>query len=139
MRKIILLPMLVSGIVGCSFGNSVSSIPPSPYLFSNLVIHDTGSEKCVSHNAEFFFTCESNSILNIEIIYSSQPASYIVLPVSLPLGIESSVSGECSAEPVQNYSCKINMTATNVESGAAYEFLLNGSLGSEKFITVYYN
>ena len=139
MRNIVLLIAIVSGVTACRFGSNSSSVPPNPYLFSNLVIDDMGTANCTSQNAGFTFICGSNSNLRLRITYSSQPASYIVMPTNLPLGVESSLSGICSTEPVFNYSCTINMAAVNVGSGATYGFLLIGSLGIESFITVIYN
>ena len=138
MRNIILLMIIASGLVACSFGSSSSTPPPTPYLFSNLVINDIGTEDCVSNNAGFTFTCNSTSVLHLTITYASQPASYLVMPTILSKNIMLSTSGVCSTEPVLDYSCTIDVSAINAESGTTYDFVLNGSLGPESFIQVIY-
>ena len=123
----------------CNSGSSSSPTPPTPaqYEFGNFNFSDSSSN---CSGVGVFGTTEcvaNNSTVTFNLSYSSNPASYLVIPAqaTLPQGITISTSGTCSTSAVTSYSCQITLTSANANSGVV-SIPLNGSLGQESFITI---
>ncbi len=123
----------------CNSGGSSSPTPPTPtqYEFSEFSFTNSSSN---CSGVDVFGTAEcsaNNSTVTFNISYSSNPASYLVIPTqdTLPQGITISTSGLCSSSAVPSYSCIITLTAESANIGTV-AIPLNGLLGQENFITV---
>ena len=139
LKNTFLLALLAGSLAACNFGSSGTNPPPTPYLFSQLSVAESG-QFCSGSTGNTVFNCATTSDLYLKIAYTSQPAAVVVLGTQLPFGvIESAPSGICAPQPVtNNYSCTFRFIAANVESGAFFKLVFDGSLGQESFITVTY-
>jgi len=128
-------------LVACNSGSSSSSPTPAPtqYTFSSIS-YGGDSTNCTGSLGTYTCVASGSSNVNFNIAYSSNPISYLAIPnqSSLPSGITISTNGVCSTSPVSSYSCSITISSTGTTSGSTVNIPLNGSLGTQNFITITY-
>lgn len=137
--SLILVVSLSVLLSACNSGGSSSPTPPTPtqYEFSEFSSTNSSSN-CSGVDVFGIAECSAhNSTVTFNVSYSSNPASYLVIPTqaTLPQGIRISTSGLCSSSAVSSYSCIITLTAESANIGSV-AIPLSGSLGQENFITV---
>ena len=132
--------LTVALLNACNSGSTSSSVTPqTQYYFTAMAINTSGLSGCTSINL-FNYSCNaSSSSLPLNISYTSQPASYLVSPTTIPTGVSFSTSGSCSTSPVSSYSCSFNISSSGVASGTVLSIPITGSLGQQNFITVIFN
>jgi len=128
-------------LVACNSGSSSSTPAPAPtqYTFSS-VSYGGDSTNCTGSLGTYTCVASGSSNVNFKLAYSSNPISYLAIPnqSSLPSGVTISTSGVCSTSPVSSYSCSITISSTGTAGGSTVSIPLNGSLGTQSFITITY-
>ncbi len=132
--------MAVALLNACNNGSTSSSgSTQTQYYFTEMAVNIPGASGCTSINL-FNYSCNaSSSTLPLNVSYTSQPASYLVSPTTIPSGVTYYTSGNCSTSPVSSYSCTFNISSSGVASGTVLSIPINGSLGQQNFITVTFN
>lgn len=141
-QNLLLLALAGSlSLVACNSGSSSSSPTPAPtsYSFSSLAYNGSASS-CTGNMGTYSCNATGASSVQFAIAYSSTPNSYLVIPSqsALPTGVTISTNGTCSTAPVATYNCSITITSTGTNSGATVDIPLNGSIGTQSFISISY-
>ena len=124
-----ILSMTACNLGSTSSSSSGSSGGSGQFTVSNLESTVVLGSGCSQTGTALSFVCSaaSSSMAVNNIAYTSNPASYLFIPM-VPKGVTITSSGNCATEPVTSFgSCSLAFTAESVPSNSTVYIPLTNS------------
>lgn len=138
--RVAIMFIAFSLMIACGSGFVTSNPGPTQtYTFTGFVGPNVIQTNCNTSTAPFYTCNKSSSNFSFSIAFiSSNPPTYLQLPSPLPVGVTMTSTPGCANISGSNYSCQIDLSGTNVESGSIVNVPYNGSYGYQGGFTITY-
>lgn len=138
--RIVTMFIAFSTVIACGSGFVTSQAGPNQtYSFTGFVGPNIIQTNCNVSTAPYYICNKTSSTFSYAVAFtSSNPPTYLQLPTPLPVGVAIASTPGCANTSGNNYSCQINLSSANVESGTVVNVPYSGTLGYQGGFTITY-